>query len=120
VGHSYTAESLVSHKNDELESVLWSALRALEENAELRWRMARRAAKGPPGIQLMGQQYEQQAKHAQERAAILREVLTTNEESVRKMAKTGGAERKARKALGQSVRRHRSNGRSKGRVKVRD
>lgn len=119
VGHSYASESLLSEKNEELESVLWSALRALEENVDLRWRMARRAAKGPAGLWSMGQRYEEQAKEAQERAAILREVLT-NGQGVQKMVKTARAENKARKAQSQSVRRDKSNGRSRRRAKVRD
>jgi len=119
VGHSYTSESLVSEKNDQLESVLWTALRALEENAELRWRMARRAAKGPLTIQQMGHRYEQQAKDAQQRAAILREVLT-NGKSVRKMARTAGAEKKASRARSQSVKQPKNNGRSRRRTSLQD
>jgi two-component system, chemotaxis family, protein-glutamate methylesterase/glutaminase len=117
VGHSYTSESLVSEKNEALESVLWSALRALEENAELRWRMAKRAAKGPPGIQYMGQRYEREAKEAQERAAVLREVLS-NGESVRKMAGSSTAEKKARNVRSQAVRRHKGNGRSRRKARA--
>ena len=119
VGHSYTADSLLSQKNEELESVLWSALRALEEDAELRGRMAKRAAKGPLTLQYMGQRYKQQAEDAQQRAAILREVLT-NEQSVRRMAKTAGSEKKARRARSQSVRRQKSNGRSRRGANLRD
>ena len=119
VGHSYTSESLISYKNDELESVLWSALRALEENAELRFRMAKRAAKGPLSIQQMGQEYERQGKEAQKRAAILREVLT-NGESAKKMARTSGAENKARRAQSQSVKRPKSNGRARRRASMQD
>jgi len=119
VGHSYTSESLLSEKNEGLESVLWGALRALEENADLRMRMARRAAKGPAGIQFMGERYEEQAREAQQRAAILREVLTDGQ-VVQKMVKTAGAENKARRARSQSVRRDKSNGRSRRQAKVRD
>jgi two-component system chemotaxis response regulator CheB len=119
VGHSYTSESLLSGKNDELESVLWGALRALEENAELRWRMARRAAKGPPGTQYMQHRYEQQAIEAQQRATVLREALT-NGKQVKKMAGKAKSENKARRARGQSLRRAKSNGRSKQRAKVQD
>jgi two-component system chemotaxis response regulator CheB len=119
VGHSYTSESLVSEKTNELETVLWSAVRALEENAELRFRMARRAAKGPLTIQQMGHHYEQQGKEAQQRAAILREVLT-NGKSVGKMARSSSAEKKARRARSQSVRRAKGNGRSRRRTSLQD
>jgi two-component system chemotaxis response regulator CheB len=120
VGHTYTAESLLSEKSDELESVLWGALRALEENAELRSRMARRAAKGPPALQYMGERYEREAKEAQQRAAVLREVLT-NGRTLKKIAQTaGGAEKKARRARSQSLGRQKGDGSSKRRSKVRD
>jgi two-component system chemotaxis response regulator CheB len=102
VGHSYTAEALVAQKSDELESVLWTALRALEENADLRRRMARRAAKGPPAVQQLGQEYEKDANEAEKRAAVLREVLT-NGRAVQKMLKVSGSEQKAKKAASKSL-----------------
>lgn len=43
VGHAYSAEAVMEQKSDELESTLWAALRALEENAGLSERMERRA-----------------------------------------------------------------------------
>src|SRR5262245_4144777 len=46
VGHSYSPEALVADQESALESSLWAAVRALEESAELRQRIAERL-KGP-------------------------------------------------------------------------
>jgi two-component system chemotaxis response regulator CheB len=43
VGHAYSPESLVEEQGSALESALWSAMRTLEERADLLRRMARRA-----------------------------------------------------------------------------
>ena len=43
VGHVYSPESLVSEQGKALEAALWTALRGLEERADLYRRMARRA-----------------------------------------------------------------------------
>jgi two-component system chemotaxis response regulator CheB len=43
VGHAYTASNLVAEQNLGVESALWAALRALEENASLNERLAERA-----------------------------------------------------------------------------
>ncbi len=43
VGHGFTADALAAEQNDSLENALWSALRALEEQAAFRRRMARHA-----------------------------------------------------------------------------
>jgi two-component system chemotaxis response regulator CheB len=125
VGHSYTADILVAEKNEQLEAVLWSALRALEENADLRRRMARRAENGPPTIRQMGQKYEKQAKEAEDRAAILRELLTNGRTS-KQMANTARshAQAKARamrpQSLSQTTSRSRSISRAKGMKKRRN
>jgi two-component system, chemotaxis family, protein-glutamate methylesterase/glutaminase len=114
VGHSYTAESLLSEKADQLESVLWTALRALEENADLRRRMARRMSKGPGTFRhSMAQQYANEAQEAEQRAAVLREALT-NGDSLRGMADESGAEKKARRSSNQSVKATGKNGGTRG------
>ncbi|HLK32125.1 MAG TPA: chemotaxis protein CheB, partial [Terriglobales bacterium] len=46
VGHAYGSESLMAAKNDELEGALWTALRTLEERAQLHSRLAENAARG--------------------------------------------------------------------------
>ena len=73
VGHAYSPDGLVAAQTQDLEAALWSALRALEESAELR-RMARRARQGSLGE--IANAYERQAGEAEKQADALRAVLT--------------------------------------------
>ena len=75
VGHAYTAESLVSEQGNALEAAMWTALRALEESAALRRRMAERARKG--NFPAMAKQYLDQAAESEARAAVVRKVLVS-------------------------------------------
>src|SRR5207253_556500 len=79
VGHAYSAEGLVSEHTRALESALWTGLRALEENAALRRRMARRARTGK--LAVIAADYERQAQDAEARAAVIRGVLVGAESS---------------------------------------
>jgi two-component system, chemotaxis family, protein-glutamate methylesterase/glutaminase len=79
VGHGYTPDGLVAAQSEALETALWSALRALEENADLRRRMARRAAKG--NWPQLVRQYEQQAADTEERATVIRNLLLSDRPS---------------------------------------
>lgn len=76
VGHGFTAESLMAAQGERLEDALWSALRALDETAGMRRRMAERARKG--GWNLMARNYEEQAQHAETRAGLVRSVLVVD------------------------------------------
>lgn len=115
VGHSYTSLSLMAEKDGALETALWSALRALEENADLRRRMARRSGGpiGPHGD--MARRYEQQAEEAEKRAAVLREVLVSVA-TVGKKSRKESAQRTAVRSRNQSTG---SNGNGKARAKSR-
>jgi two-component system chemotaxis response regulator CheB len=73
VGHGYTAETLMEAQATRLEDAMWAALRALEETAGMRRRMATRAEQG--GWTLMAENYGQQAQHAETRAGLIRSVL---------------------------------------------
>ena len=76
VGHSYTGEALVDRGDGELEQALWTALRSLEEAAELRRRMANHARE-----RLMvdvASEYLERAADFEERASIIRRVLVTD------------------------------------------
>lgn len=73
VGHGFTANGLLTEQTRALENALWTALRALEENAALRRRMAQRFAGGP--VPSIAREYEKNARDAEERAALIREVL---------------------------------------------
>jgi two-component system chemotaxis response regulator CheB len=89
VGHAYTSDSLMAEKEGELESTLWAALRALEENADLRRRMARRMGNGT--MDRIRKEYEEQAEEAEKRAAILRRLLIEQQEAKPVYARPAGA-----------------------------
>jgi len=74
VGHSFTAESLIAEKDGELEIALWTALRALEEAAELRRRTAARLQNAPFGT--LHDKCQQEAADLEQRASVLRGALT--------------------------------------------
>ena len=88
VGHGFTAESLMAAQGERLEDALWSALRALDETAGMRRRMAERARKG--GWNLIARSYEEQAQHAEARAGLVRSVLVVDkpEEITRQSARS--------------------------------
>lgn len=88
VGHSFTAEALLEGKTSELESALWGALRALEESAELRRRLAARLSNAPYPLQDLQRRYQRQAEQAEWRAALLRSLLTNGAEAERLAADT--------------------------------
>jgi two-component system, chemotaxis family, protein-glutamate methylesterase/glutaminase len=73
VGHAYSSDSLVSAQAHTLESALWSALRALEEKAELSRRMAERI--GKRGIERLALRYRQAVRDAERGSDVLRELL---------------------------------------------
>ncbi len=73
VGHRYSGDSLSSAQADALDTALWSALRALEESAELRRRMARHAE--DRGMPLIADSYHEQAIESEQRAATIRRLL---------------------------------------------
>ncbi len=77
VGHAYSAESLMLEQANTLEAALWTAVRALEEKASLARRMAARANKH--ATRLMAARFEAQALDAEQRAALVRQVLLGNE-----------------------------------------
>jgi two-component system chemotaxis response regulator CheB len=105
VGHSYTAEGMLARQSEELEAALWQAMRALEENAALRRRMASRSASQWPSI---ADSYEKQAEEADHHAEVIRRVLLDQQEAMnhaeeqkqRKGKRNGMKSRKAaRKAV---------------------
>jgi two-component system chemotaxis response regulator CheB len=71
VGHVYSPESLVSEQGKELEKALWTALRGLEERADLYRRMVRRAADQPA----MADRFEGRATAADNNAAAIRQAI---------------------------------------------
>lgn len=73
VGHSYTEESFLSEKTDELESALWTALRSLQEHAVILKRMMSQAEKR--GHKISAKRIGENHTEAERRAAVIREVL---------------------------------------------
>ena len=75
VGHTYAEDSLQESKSISIEAALWTALTALEEQAALTWRMARRA--DVAGNEERRVRYEERARLYEDRARILDAVLRT-------------------------------------------
>jgi two-component system chemotaxis response regulator CheB len=69
VGHAYSPGSLVEEQGRALETTLWSAVRALEERADMNRRLARRTG-GPRRVQ-----YEERGTEADAHARALRGML---------------------------------------------
>lgn len=73
VGHLYTGDGLTERMDESLEQTLWSAVRALEEAAALRMRMAALAEKG--NWSQMSPPYRQHAEEFRQRAQTIRSLL---------------------------------------------
>jgi two-component system, chemotaxis family, protein-glutamate methylesterase/glutaminase len=69
VGHAYSVASLVEEQGRSLETTLWSAVRALEERADMHRRLARRAGGSRREL------YETRAADAEAHAIELRKLL---------------------------------------------
>lgn len=80
VGHGYTAEGLLSEQSEALDETLWSAYRALEENASLARRLADRAKRGQGGRMLVNR-FEERARSATEQAGAIRKLLQSGKMS---------------------------------------
>ena len=74
-GHAYSPESLLAKQTEMLESSLWAALRALEENAALARRMARRMRADRRHSLAYESRYAKRAEEAERHADVLRKVL---------------------------------------------
>jgi two-component system chemotaxis response regulator CheB len=75
VGHAYSPESLSEEQGEDLESALWTAIRTLEERADLLRRMARRADRrgADPTVDRLRIKAQTASDHADEiRSTILR------------------------------------------------
>ncbi len=73
VGHQYAPENLEAAQRDGIDGALWTAVRVLEEHANLKSRMAKRAADG--GLAGVSEGYREGARDAHEQARRLRLVL---------------------------------------------
>ncbi|HKA07676.1 MAG TPA: chemotaxis protein CheB [Gemmataceae bacterium] len=75
VGHAWSAESLLAEQSQGLEAALWTALRALEEQAALARRMTDRAT--GRGHLVAADAYRSQGVEAESHAEVIRRVLLT-------------------------------------------
>jgi two-component system, chemotaxis family, protein-glutamate methylesterase/glutaminase len=73
IGHVLSAESLFSEQAESLDATMWAALRALEERADLGWRLANRLRER--GSTASANRFGREAKEAERRATSLRHVL---------------------------------------------
>jgi two-component system chemotaxis response regulator CheB len=79
VGHGYTADALMDAQDESVEAALWTALRALEENAEMRRRMADHAQKRQ--LDALTALYRSMAEETESRATVIRSVLVNDDKS---------------------------------------
>jgi two-component system, chemotaxis family, protein-glutamate methylesterase/glutaminase len=73
VGHAWSSESLIARQQDGLEAALWTALRALEESAQLASASARRLRER--GNSSLAERFSDNAHSAERRAEVIRDVL---------------------------------------------
>jgi two-component system chemotaxis response regulator CheB len=78
VGHHYSPDSLMTQHDDRVEKALWTAVRALEERAELHRRMAGQTADA--GLSAVAESFAAQADSAEEHADEIRNVLLRSAE----------------------------------------
>lgn len=73
VGHAYSEEALFASQSRALEGALWSAVRALEEKADLSRRLADRS--GRRNLPRAAAQFETSAREAEHGSALIRQSL---------------------------------------------
>jgi two-component system chemotaxis response regulator CheB len=76
VGHAYTADGAVEAQGESVETALWTALRALQERAQLSERLASRV--GAAGAKQSQTRFEEFAREAREQADVIRRLLGGN------------------------------------------
>jgi two-component system chemotaxis response regulator CheB len=96
LGHGYTGEALSQHQVENIENAMWIAMRTLEESAALRRRLAQRTRGS--SMNLLASGYEEQARAAEQRAALIRSVLM--EDKLPKVIKPLRPSPKARERAG--------------------
>ncbi|MBC8122801.1 MAG: chemotaxis protein CheB [Gemmatimonadaceae bacterium] len=72
-GHAYSVDSLLAEQSDALEEALWTALRALEENAALARRLAERAR--ARNYTRTAERFDLQVREAEQRVEAVRRLL---------------------------------------------
>ncbi len=73
VGHAYTAQRAVEEQGASVEAALWTALRALQERAQLSERLASRLER--VGARQSRARFQEYARESQEQAELIRRLL---------------------------------------------
>ena len=73
VGHAYSADNLLVEQSEAVEEALYSALRALEEKANILMRVGARFGDNSPTLE---RQYQAKARELESSAAVIRQLLT--------------------------------------------
>ena len=73
VGHSFSAESMLELQSDSVETALWTALRVLEERADLLRRLADHQRES--GNEFSARGFELRAREVSDRAEVLRHAI---------------------------------------------
>jgi two-component system chemotaxis response regulator CheB len=73
VGHAYTTDSMVGAQAAFVEAALWSAVRALEEKAQLSRRLGERSRRR--GLERLAQRYDQAEKSSEHASTAIRNLL---------------------------------------------
>lgn len=73
VGHQYAPDSLVAEHGEAVEQALWSAVRVLEQHADLRLRMSTRAKDG--GMATLAEGFAEDSRNYHLQAQHIRELL---------------------------------------------
>jgi two-component system, chemotaxis family, protein-glutamate methylesterase/glutaminase len=73
VGHQYAPDSLLAEHGEAVEQALWSAVRVLEQHAELRMRMAKRAQDA--GIKMVAEGFAEDSHNYHLQARHIRQLL---------------------------------------------
>jgi len=79
-GHAFASESLLDAQTDTIETALWSAYRALLEQADLSRRMARRFHRS--GVLRSAERYDRLAGRAEAQAKVMYEALVSGTPTV--------------------------------------
>ncbi|HYG64994.1 MAG TPA: chemotaxis protein CheB [Thermoanaerobaculia bacterium] len=80
VGHAYSPEALAAAQSEEIDAALWAAVRALEENAALAHRLAKRMAGA--GKESLESRYSSRARGSERYAQTLRKILMQDEKEL--------------------------------------
>ncbi len=73
VGHAFSVDSVLAGQTEVIEEALWTALKALEENASFSRRLAHDA--GNSGKDWLAKRFGERVQEAERNAAVIREVL---------------------------------------------